>query len=106
MDEERMNKPSPEAFGLNLSNYTEAIDWLRDFIHKHYGLRVGKVVHDAYPNIWRCYDVDGEIIVNIGHDMMARLALVLEHMDWLYEESVKEAEEEELRKQYEEDDGA
>jgi len=106
VEDERMNKPSPEAFTLNLSHYTEAIDWLRDFIHKQYGLRVGKVVHDAYPNIWRCYDVDGEIDVNVEHDMMARLALVLEHMDWLYEEGVREAEEEAMREIYGEDDGA
>jgi hypothetical protein len=102
-------KPPPDSFGLNLTNFTQALDWVRDHIYKHYGYRVMKVLHDAYPNIWRCYDEDGEIIVNIEHALMARLALALDEIDYMLTAQEVMEYEEELRERYgevEEDDGA
>lgn len=101
-------KPAPPSFSINLSDFVQSIEWIKAFLHKKFGVRVGKVVHDAYPNLWRCYDVDGEIITNIDHALMSRLAIVLAEIDALWLQDLVEKEEEELlRNQYaDEEDGA
>jgi hypothetical protein len=76
-------KKPPESFNTDLNNFAAAADWVTKFIHKRFGLQVRRVLHDAYPDLWRFYDSDGEVIVNIEHDLMRRLALVLEQIEWL-----------------------
>ncbi len=76
-------KPSPKSFSINLNQYAAATEWLRGFLIRNHGLAAAKVLHDAYPNVWRVYDIDGDIIISIDHDLMTRIALVLEQIEWL-----------------------
>ena len=100
-------KPPPQSFNIDLDFYKEACDWIKRFLRKSYGHEVDKVIHDAYPNIWRVYDHEGEVIVNINHDIMARLALVLEMHDMMIaEEEFSAAMIEDVHDKDEEDDGA
>lgn len=77
-------KPPPEGFSINLEHYSAAVEWLKSHVMRNHGLQVVKVVHDAYAGLWRCYDPEGEIVVNVEHELMQRLALVLEQVDWMW----------------------
>lgn len=79
-------KPAPASFNTNLDYYKDAVEWIKDFIQKVHGIPVHKVIHDAYPDIWRVYDDQGSIVVNIDGQFMKRIALVLEQIDWLWAE--------------------
>ena len=99
-------KPAPSAFNIDIMHYAAAVEWLKGFVLKNYGMQITEVVHDAYANSWRCYDSEHGIITNVEHDLMQRLALVLEQIEWLWAEKVQHDHEDELREIFGEDDGA
>lgn len=78
-------KPPPEGFRVNAGDFVRAIEWVKSFVYRVYGEFIGSVVHDAYPNLWRFYDADGDLILVLEHKMMSRIVLVLEQIDWLWE---------------------
>ena len=99
------HKAPPASFNSDIRNFYQAVEWIKRHLLQHFGTRVTKVVHDAYPNLWRCYDDDGDVIVNVDHELMARLALVLEEIDYhKLQEEMMDQDDEELRKKWLEDE--
>lgn len=102
------NQPPPASFNFDIRIYEPAIAWLKNFIFWHHGHVIARVTHDAYPNLWRCYDDEGLVVVNIDHQLMCRLALVLEQIEWEARAMEIEDDNEEAKQKWlmdEEDDG-
>ncbi len=100
------SKPSPKAFNIDLGHFKQAVGWVKMFVLKVYGERIVRALHDAYPNVWRFYDENGHMVLNLEHELMERLALVLDQIDWMYEEHLREFDQDEMRELFGEDDGA
>jgi hypothetical protein len=113
----RRLKPTPAGFSIELKDYEKSVGWLKRFLFLNFGLKVKSVTFDAYASLWRAYNYDDEIIVNIDNDLMNRLLLVLEHIEWMlfqgpeqvraYEEVLDEPfEMMQMKRDEDEDDGA
>lgn len=87
----RSGPPHP-GFNIDIAHYAAAAEWLKKFVVRSYGFEITNVIHDPYGNVWRCYDSKQGIIVNVDHELMQRLALVLEQIDWLWSEKRQQDE--------------
>jgi hypothetical protein len=61
--------------------YQPAAEWVKKHIAQKYGFIPTKVVLDDNLG-WRFYDQEGNLLTTIDRDLMEKLALTLEKIEW------------------------
>lgn len=61
---------------INLEDYTLALEWIKTFITRHYGITVNRIVHEPDLDAWRFFE-DDQLIVVVEQELMDRALAVL-----------------------------
>lgn len=80
----RPKKESPAGFLLNMHEYQKSVDWVKQKVKQAFGKTIDECTYDPNIDYWRFYS-ENEIIVSLPHDIMERIMLVLEKIDWHFE---------------------
>lgn len=78
----KLTKPRPPGFKVDTNDFEKAINWIKDHLKRHHGVMVVKVLHEANLDMWFFYENENEASVSLSHEMMERILLVLNQIEW------------------------
>ena len=82
-------KPPKPGYRLDTQYYIKSLDWVQEHILEKFGSKITRVIHDPELDIWRFYEGEQQI-VTVNQDLLDRISIALEKLDWKFEDMLDE----------------